>query len=89
MCSRSAPWLRLSRHRRRNVIVTLIFPILNLVFQALKLWAVVQIGKSGEEKARALGEMHRAYLTLRQRLTPEELRDEATILAQSHSTLLK
>lgn len=71
------------------MLTALIIPILNLVFQALKLWATVQLGKSGEEKARALGAMHQAYLTLRERLTPEELKDEATILAQSHSTILK
>jgi hypothetical protein len=70
-------------------MVTLLIPLLNLVLQALKLWAVIQLGRSGEEKARALGEMHQAYLTLRMKLTPEELRDEATILAQSHSTILK
>lgn len=71
------------------MIVTLVLPLLNLAFQAMKLWATVQLGKSGEEKARALGEMHQAYLTLSQRLTPEEMRDEATLLVQSHSTLLK
>lgn len=71
------------------MLTALIFPILNLAFQAMKLWATVQLGKSGEEKARALGEMHQAYLTLKEKLTPEELKDEATILAQSHSTILK
>jgi hypothetical protein len=69
--------------------VTLVFGILNVVLSALKVWATIQLGKSGEEKARALGEMHQAYLALAQRLTPEELKDEATILAQSHSDLLK
>lgn len=68
---------------------TLIFPLLSLIVSVLKLWATVQLGKSGEEKARALGEMHQAYLTLQGKLTPEELRDEATILAQSHQSILK
>lgn len=68
---------------------TVVFGILNVVLSALKLWATIQLGKSGEEKARALGEMHEAYLNLARRLTPEELRDEATELAITHQSILK